>query len=88
VDLTDPTNARLAVASALEAAGIRAAVYGGLALAAYGEPRETKDADFAVFGTSAREAQAALEVEGGRPPPAVPGRRRRERSSPAACIPL
>jgi hypothetical protein len=60
VDLTDPSTATLTIAKALEVAGIRAAVYGGLALAAYGEARETKDAHFAVAGISAASSVAAL----------------------------
>jgi hypothetical protein len=63
-DLTDPTTATLAVADALRAAGITGAVYGGLALGAYGEPRETKDADFAVAGTGLSEVVDALERAG------------------------
>jgi hypothetical protein len=39
-------------------------VYGGLALAAYGEPRETKDADFAVCGAAAAPVMAALRAAG------------------------
>jgi hypothetical protein len=63
-DLTDPTTATLAVADALERAGLLGAVYGGLALAAYGEPRETKDADLAVSTVSVTDALAALEAAG------------------------
>jgi hypothetical protein len=47
LDLGDPTAVALAAFGALHGAGIEAALYGGLALAAYGEPRETRDADFA-----------------------------------------
>ncbi|MBI3180891.1 MAG: nucleotidyltransferase [Myxococcales bacterium] len=64
MDLNDPTAALLAVASALDTAGIEAAAYGGLALAAYGEPRETKDADLAIAGTSTGAAVGALENAG------------------------
>jgi len=63
-DLSDPTVATLEVASALDAAGLPAAVYGGLALAAYGEPRETKDADFAVGAADARAVLEALRRAG------------------------
>jgi len=63
-DLSDPTTAALTVARALEGASLRAAVYGGLALAAYGEPRETKDADFAVAGVSAADVVQALTQAG------------------------
>ena len=48
MDLTDPTTVALAASQAFEQIGNAAAVYGGLALAAFGEPRETKDADFVV----------------------------------------
>jgi len=40
------------------------AVYGGLALAAYGEPRETKDADFAVASVNTEIAMNALSRAG------------------------
>ncbi len=63
-DLTDPTTATLAVAEALSAANILGAVYGGLALGAYGEPRETKDADFAIAGTRLHAIVDALERSG------------------------
>lgn len=63
-DLTDPTTATLAVADALRAAAIPGAVYGGLALSAYGEPRETRDADFAVAGTRMSAILDALERAG------------------------
>jgi len=64
LDLADPTTATLAIAQALDAVGLRTAVYGGLALAAYGEPRETKDADFAVASVSAEIAISALAGAG------------------------
>lgn len=63
-DLTDPTTATLTVAEALSAAGIEGAVYGGLALGAYGEPRETKDADFAVRGVRLASVLEALRAKG------------------------
>jgi hypothetical protein len=52
LDLGDPVAVLLAAVEAFRAAGLDGAVYGGLALAAYGEPRETKDADLAVVGVS------------------------------------
>lgn len=64
MNLEDPIHALLVVHRALARAGIRAAMYGGLALAAYGEPRETRDADLAVAGTSTGEALEALEGAG------------------------
>jgi hypothetical protein len=50
LDLDDPTAVALTIFRALSARRIETALYGGLALAAYGEPRETRDADFAVVG--------------------------------------
>ncbi len=64
LDLTDPTATLLLVGRALRDRGIEAAVYGGLALAAYGEPRETKDADLAVVGVGAAQAEEALRDAG------------------------
>jgi hypothetical protein len=64
IDLTDPIAVLVATFQALERAGIRAAVCGGLALAVYGEPRETKDADLAVAGTGIAEAESALSAAG------------------------
>jgi hypothetical protein len=61
LDLNDPTAVALAIYRALSARGIDAALYGGLALAAYGEPRETRDADFAVMGVGGVAAVEALE---------------------------
>ena len=60
LDLNDPIAVTLAVFRALRTAGVEAALYGGLALAAYGEPRETKDADLAVLGIGGREGVSAL----------------------------
>ena len=64
MDLNDPTTACLLVADALARAGLRGALYGGLALAAFGEPRETKDADFVVAGATPEELVTALEAAG------------------------
>jgi hypothetical protein len=64
IDLNDPVAVLLSALRALERAGIQAATYGGLALAIYGEPRETKDADLAVVGVSGTQAEAALSAEG------------------------
>jgi hypothetical protein len=66
LDLDDPTAIALAIFRALSARRIDAALYGGLALAAYGEPRETRDADFAVgglVGAVAAEAVTAIGVQ-------------------------
>ena len=64
IDLTDPTAVLIATSLALEHAGLQAAAFGGLALAMYGEPRETKDADLAVAGLKVAQAEAALRSQG------------------------
>jgi hypothetical protein len=64
VDLTDPTSAALVVADALDRARLRYAFYGGLILAAYGDPRETTDVDVAVVDLSAELARGAVEAAG------------------------
>ena len=64
IDLNDPIAVLIAASRALEQATIEAAAYGGLALAVYGEPRETKDADLAVAGLQVSEAEAALRSVG------------------------
>ena len=67
VDLGDPTAVALAIFRGLQAHRIDAALYGGLALAAYGEPRETRDADFAVAGVGGPEVVEALTAAGFNP---------------------
>lgn len=70
LDLNDPIALLLASHDALASAGLTAATYGGLALAAYGVPRETRDADLAIAGFALtlavdaflRAAQAALDA--------------------------
>lgn len=64
MQLDDPTALALLAADALRRAGIEHALYGGLLLAAYGEARETRDADMAVAGATATEAARALETSG------------------------
>lgn len=64
MDLDDPVAVALRVAEAFERAGIRYALYGGLMLAAYGEPRETRDADIVVLGSDPGPPRAALNVAG------------------------
>lgn len=64
IDLNDPVTVLLAALQALERASIQAAAYGGLALAVYGEPRETKDAHLAVANVSAAQGEAALRAAG------------------------
>lgn len=60
IDLDDPIALMLAAATALERSGAEPAAYGGLALGMYGEPRETKDADFAVTGVDLERARLSL----------------------------
>jgi hypothetical protein len=60
LDLDDPTAIALAIFRARSDRRIEAALYGGLALAAYGEPRETRDADFAVVTLTGAVAAEAL----------------------------
>jgi hypothetical protein len=64
IDLNDPIAVLLVTFQILERAGIETALYGGLALAVYGELRETKDADLAVAGARSAEAEAALRAAG------------------------
>jgi predicted nucleotidyltransferase len=64
IDLNDPIAVLLAASNALEQANIEAAAYGGLALAVYGEARETRDADLAVAGLETRQAETALRTAG------------------------
>jgi nucleotidyltransferase DUF2204 len=60
IDLDDPIALMLVAAAALRRSGAESAAYGGLALGMYGEPRETKDADFAVIGVDLERARLAL----------------------------
>src|SRR5688500_5903973 len=60
IDLDDPIALMLAAASALERSGAACAAYGGLTLGMYGEPRETRDADFAVTSIDVEQARLAL----------------------------
>jgi hypothetical protein len=53
MNLDDPVAVTLRVAALLEQAETPHALYGGLAVAAYGAPRETKDADLAVVSAGA-----------------------------------
>jgi hypothetical protein len=64
LNLDDPSEVALAAAAAFKGAGIEAALYGGLALAVYGEPRETIDADLAVASVDVQDAHAALASAG------------------------
>jgi hypothetical protein len=60
IDLDDPIALMLVAAAALERTGAECAAYGGLALGMYGEPRETRDADFAVTGVDIERARLGL----------------------------
>lgn len=60
IDLDDPIALMLVAAAALDRSGVKCAAYGGLALGMYGEPRETRDADFAVTGVDVERARLAL----------------------------
>jgi hypothetical protein len=64
LNLDDPAEVALAAAEAFGRAGLEIALYGGLALATYGEPRETRDADLAVATVTVEAGQAALEAAG------------------------
>lgn len=64
MNLNDPVATALLAAEALERAGHRYALFGGLLLAAYGEPRETRDADVAVVDLTAEAARQALQAAG------------------------
>lgn len=64
IDLTDPIALLLASHDALSAAGLTAATYGGLALAVYGVPRETRDADLAVVDFGLDECVQAFRTAG------------------------
>ena len=61
MDLADPVAVVLAIADCLREEAIPHALYGGLLLAAYGEARETKDADVAVVHADAQAVAAILE---------------------------
>jgi hypothetical protein len=64
VNLNDPVATALLVADALDRAGQRYALYGGLLLAAYGEARETHDVDVAVVDLTADAARLVLDAAG------------------------
>jgi hypothetical protein len=64
LDLNDPIAVLLAILKAFADANLDAATYGGLALAAYGTPRETKDADLAVAGLDRAAVRDCLSTAG------------------------
>jgi len=55
MNFDDPVATALRVTHLLERADVPYALYGGLAVAAWGVPRETKDADIAVISADAAE---------------------------------
>jgi hypothetical protein len=64
LNLDDPISLALLTAERLAQARIDYALCGGLALAAYGRPRETKDADVAVLEADGAQIAASLEQAG------------------------
>lgn len=60
MDLTDPIAFAIDVTSLLQSEGVDHALYGGLLLAAYGEARETRDADLAVVRGDAAATSSLL----------------------------
>jgi len=60
MDLTDPTAFALGIAEILQREDVDYALYGGLLLAAYGQARETKDADLAVARADAEATSSLL----------------------------
>ena len=64
LNLDDPISLALLTAEHLTAARVEHALCGGLALAAYGRPRETKDADVSVLDANAQQVAEALEHSG------------------------
>lgn len=64
MNLDDPVATALRVARLLERADVAYGLYGGLAVAAYGVPRETKDADVAVISANADQLVTLLSSDG------------------------
>jgi hypothetical protein len=64
MNLDDPVATALRVARVLERAEISYGLYGGLAVAAYGVARETKDADVAVVSADAAFFVQLLAIDG------------------------
>jgi hypothetical protein len=64
MNLNDPISLALLTAEHLTTAGVEYALCGGLALAAYGQPRETKDADISVLEADGEAVANALETSG------------------------
>jgi hypothetical protein len=63
MDLTDPVAVALDIAEVLQREGVEYALYGGLLLAAYGQARETKDADLAVVRADAAANSSLLGTQ-------------------------
>jgi hypothetical protein len=64
LNLDDPISLALLTVEHLRRAGVEHALCGGLALAAYGQPRETKDADVSVLDAHATPVADALAQSG------------------------
>ena len=60
MDLNDPVEVALGISEILVAADIEHALYGALLLAAYGEARETRDADLAALSIEVEPVLSAL----------------------------
>lgn len=75
MNLDDPVATVLRVARLLDRAEIPYALYGGLAVAAYGVARETKDADVAVVSADVGQVATLLQKDGLRAETAFQGMR-------------
>ena len=64
LDLADPVGVLLAAHRAFQGAGLETAAYGGLVVAMYGRPRETRDVDMAVSTATPEAAHEALTATG------------------------
>ncbi|HVS31033.1 MAG TPA: hypothetical protein VMS98_06230 [Thermoanaerobaculia bacterium] len=64
MNFDDPVATALRVARLLERADLAYGLYGGLAVAAWGVPRETKDADMAVVSADAARLVEILQQDG------------------------
>jgi hypothetical protein len=64
MDFDDPVATALRVALLLEKAEIPYGLYGGLAVAAFGVPRETRDADIAVISAAVTRLVEMLSGDG------------------------
>jgi hypothetical protein len=64
MNLDDPVATALRIAHLLERDDVAYGLYGGLAVAAWGVPRETKDADLAVMSSDADRLASMLSSDG------------------------